>query len=292
MNRRTVRARHGSQAGQSLVEVCVACIALVPLVIGLVYVGQYIHIKHTVQQSAREAAWDAAVAPSTYKVATPDASAEQTSLRARYFGDPKSSIQADPPEPSGFSDSLLVDYSGQRLLQPGQLTLSQYDNSQTPGIEGSVDAVIGKITSAVSKIPMLDGGEFPPDPEGYLTARVDAKTSKAKYFDPLDKLDLDFRSQTVLLADAWNADGAGEKDTDDKSDIYYGSSPIHKRVVREAMPPSAALLNGSLSGGIAGALNFVGSIPILNDFFPTKGLNIGRAAPDVVPYDKLKPYKK
>lgn len=280
------------QRGQSLVEVCVACIALVPLAIGLIYVGQYIHIKHTVQQAAREAAWDAAVSPSTYKKQSPDKSAEQANLRARYFGDGSQPIASAAQAPSSFVDPLLVDYSGLKLLKPGALTLSVYSDDKSPGAEGVVDGVVGKLTSLASKLPFTRGGEFPPDPDGYLTARADAKTAKAARFAPLDKLDLDFHAQTVLLADAWNADGPGEQDTAETSDDISKNSPIPSRTVVNAMPPSAAMLGGGFGAGMTKIFNFVGKLPIINVFFPTSGLNFGRAAPDVIPYDKLQPYKK
>lgn len=289
---KTYSTDYRRQRGQSLVEVCVACIALVPLAIGLIYVGQYVHIKHTVQQAAREAAWDAAVSPSTYAKQSPEKNAEQTNLRARYFGDDSQPITSTAKAPSSFVDPLLVDYSGLQLLQPDALTLSTYSNAKSPGAEGVLDEVIGKLSSLVSKLPLTRGGEFPPDPNGYLTARVDAKTAKATRFAPFDKLDLDFHAQTVLLADAWNADGPGEQDTAETSDDISRYSPIRARTVVRSMPPSAALLGGGFGSGITKFLNFVNKLPIINVFFPTGGLNFGRAAPDVIPYDKLQPYKQ
>lgn len=283
------------QCGQSLVEVCVACIALVPLAIGLIYIGQYIHIKHTVQQAAREAAWDAAVAPSVFdpsRQAVPAINVEQTRLRARYFGDAASPVRPDSQVPASFVDPLLMDYSGQQLLQPGSVKLSEYSDDKTPGVEGIVDEIFGKISRTISGLPFARGGEFPPDPKGYLIARVDAKTAKAAHFVPFDTLDLDFHSQTVLLADAWNADGAGERDTHDTSYDTSANSPIPGRTVVNAMPPSAALLGGGFGSSLTKVFNFVGKLPIINVFFPMDGLNFGRAAPDVVPYDKLKPYKE
>lgn len=280
------------EQGQSLVEICVVCIALVPLAIGLVYVGQYIHIKQTVQQAAREAAWDAAISPLTYEIKKTDSSAETTRLRANFFAAIGATIDVTPATPTTFSDTLLQDYTGQQLLKPGQLTLSTYTNEQSPGADGEISVIGGKITQWISKIPGLNGGQFPPDENGYVTAKVAAKTAKAKGFSPFDKLDLDFHSQTALLADAWNADGSGEVDTSDESNLSSNGAPIPNRLVVNSLPPSAALLNGGPSAGLAKIFNFIGKIPIVNTFFPTDGLNFGRAAPDVVPYDKLQPYKE
>lgn len=289
------------QRGQSLVEVCVACIALVPLAIGLVYVGQYIHIKQTVQQAAREAAWDATVAPSTYSLHAPDLEAEQARLHARYFGDPDAAVTSGAAVPSGFSDTLLPDYSGRLLLKPEDLTVTVYKNEKTPGVEGAMDGVINKITgalsSAFSSIGLgSHGSAFPPDPNGYITAKVSARTEKSQNFDPFDTLDLDFQSQTVLLADAWNADGGGEDDHTGKFDAH--SAPIPDRTVRSEityLTPGTALFGGKIGDIVSEVMSFIGSIPVLDKLFPgfeDHAFQPGRTAPDVVPYDKLKPYKE
>lgn len=290
---RTVQVRSAArlQRGQSLVEVCIACIALVPLAIGLTYVGQYVHIKQVVQQAARNAAWDAAVAPSAYQT-TPslDAGTEGTSLRVRYFGAADTVVDATSSAPSAFADPLLTDYAGHALLDPDKVSLSQYTDDTSPGPEGTITTTLADATSVVSKLPFLSGGQFPPDPKGYITARVDATTNLSANFKPFDALHLDFHAQTVLLADAWNAGGAGESDTPGGHTNTYSSAPIPSRTVRKTLPPSAALLGGSVGNVISTIFNTLGSVPILNQFFPTGGLDVGRAAPDVVPADKLQPY--
>src|SRR5690349_21385693 len=77
--RRSPRRR---QAGQSLVEMAVALIVLVPLAAGITLLGQYVHVKAQTQAAARQAAWQATVQPG---YAMPSAGAVQTSLRVRQF---------------------------------------------------------------------------------------------------------------------------------------------------------------------------------------------------------------
>lgn len=273
-----------------------ACIVLVPLVIGLVYAGQYIHLKQTIQQAAREAAWDAAVAPSTYKKDNPDTAVEETRLQARYFAKAGDTVNTSASAPGSFHDPLLLDYSGRTLLKPDKLTLEVYSNNSTPGFEGKLTKWAGDVSNFISKVPGVVGGHFPPDNNGYLLAKVNADTEKAKYFKPLDSLDLHFHAQTALLADAWNADGPGLKDNEKSYEDIYSKSPIPDRTVVMALPPSAAMMGNSVLQGITGALNKVEDIPILGDlmkmFFPLQGLEFGKAAIDVVPYDKLQPYEK
>lgn len=289
------------QRGQSLVEVCVACIALVPLAIGLVYVGQYIHIRQVVQQAAREAAWDAAVAPSTYTKAGLDLATEQQRLRARYFGDAEQSLRSAEHAPKAFADGNLTDYSGLTLLDTKDFTLSSYKNEKTPGMEGSVDQTIGEITGALSdsfsQIGVnKTGSSFPPDPKGYITATTDAKTAMAKHFKPFAAMGLDFKGKTVLLADAWNADGGGEDPKTGRFDAY--GAPVSDRTVRSQityLSLGSAVFGGSIGNLVNKIVDFVGSMPVLDAIFPgfeNHGLQLGRTAPDVVPHDKLKPYKE
>ena len=282
------------QRGQSLVELCVACIVLVPLAIGVMYVGQYIHLNQTTQMAAREAAWDAAVSPNVYRLDSLDTSGEQTRLQARSFADPSIAVQTDASAPNKFTDTLLTDYAGNQILTPGQLTLAVYSNESIPGAEGAVAKTLGDVTKALSAIGISPGGQFPPDPNGYITAQVNAKAARATRFKPLDQMDLTFHSQTALLADAWDADGGGESDTSDSSNDNSSTLPIPKRSVRSAityLAPSTAIFGGDLGKGITTVFNTIGSIPILDQFFPMKGFNPGRTAPDVVPVDKLATYK-
>lgn len=282
--------------GQSLVEVCVACIALVPLAIGLVYIGQYIHVKHTMQQAAREAAWDAAVSPAVYKVsASLDADSEQARLRARYFAKPSAPISVEAQSPHAFADSLLTEYDGNTLLQPGKFTIATYKDEATPGLEGQISGVMSTVTKELKKLDIANthGGQFPPDPNGYLTAEVNAETEKSRNFKPLDRLDLNFHAQTVLLADAWNADGSGEND---EGQVDTNGMRIPDRSVRSAityLAPGTALFGGKLGSTSHKILKIIGQIPILDDFYPSLDkFEPGRTSPDVVPFDKLQPYKE
>lgn len=282
------------QRGQSLVELCVACIVLVPLAIGVMYVGQYVHINQATQMAAREAAWDAAVSPKVYSLESLDINGEQASLQARSFADPGAAIQSSASASGKFADTLLVDYAGKQILTPDQLSLAVYSNESTPGAEGVITQTLGKVTDVLSKIGISPGGQFPPDSSGYITAQVNAKAARATHFKPLDQMDLTFHSQSVLLADAWDADGGGEKDTDDSSNDDSSTLPIPKRSVRSAityLSPSTAIFGGDLGKGLTTVFNAIGSIPLLDQFFPMKGFNPGRTAPDVVPVDKLASYK-
>lgn len=291
-----IRGGKHRQRGQSLVETCVACIVLIPLAIGVMYVGQYIHMKQVTQMTAREAAWDAAASPQLYGLQVLDTSGEQTRLQARNFADPGAAIQtgATVSVSNTFADTLLVDYAGQQMLKTNKLTLSVYTNNQTPGAEGQIDQLLGGVSTILSKFPMgANAGKFPPDSNGYITAKVDANAQPATRFAPLDTMNLDFNSQTVLLADAWDADGSGE-DANGKNDSQ--SLPIPKRSVRETiadLAPGTAIFGGSLGSLVNTVGGVIDDIPVLDDIFPGfKNFQPGKTSPDVVPADKLATYKE
>lgn len=282
------------QRGQSLAETCVACIVLIPLAIGIVYLGQYIHLNQTTQMVAREAAWDAAVSPQLYGLKPLDTSGEQTRLQSRSFADPAAVIQTGAKVSGSFADTLLTDYAGNQLLRPDQLTLSVYQNSKTPGVEGQIDSLVGKVSSALSGLDLNASGRFPPDPNGYITARADAKAARATRFDPLDQMNLDFHSQTVLLADAWDADGAGENDANGEDNS--NTLPIPDRSVRRSvalLAPSTVIFGGPLGKLVDTVSHIIGEVPGIDDFFPgLDKLQLGRTSPEVIPPDKLATYKQ
>lgn len=285
--------RH-QQRGQSLAETCVACIVLIPLAIGVMYLGQYIHMKQVTQMTAREGAWDAAASPQLYRLQALDTSGEQSHLQARNFADPGAAIQTGASVPGAFADTLLVDYAGQQMLQTNKLTLSIYQNSQTPGAEGQIDKLLGGVSAILSKFPMgSSAGKFPPDANGYITAKVDAKAQPATRFAPLDTMNLDFNSQTVLLADAWNAGGSGE---DANGKDVSRSLPIPGRSVRDTiadLAPGTAIFGGELGSIVHTVGGVIDDIPVLDDIFPGfKNFEPGKTSPDVVPADKLTSYKK
>jgi hypothetical protein len=88
------------------------------------------------------------------------------------------------------------------------------------------------------------------------------------------------------LADAWNANGSGE---DNK-----GNSTHVPRSVRTSITPltPSEWVGSSWDKGISSVVHVLGEIPLVKDLI-TPGFDdfeLGRAAPDVVPSDKLVRY--
>jgi hypothetical protein len=276
------------QRGQSLVEMAIACIVLVPLGVGVTLLGQYIHIKQQAQSAARAAAWAATVDPGLVKESLPGKSGVATNLRMRQFADTSTAIGADDKTPSKFADPMLTTFAGRELLKPGGVTLSIYKQEKSSGY---LEKAMGIVSAATDTL-----GNLPPNGKGLVTAEVHVKPEKIiggdgsalAFLDPMDKLQLDFSARTVLLADTWDAAGGGEKDGKGIS----GASERTVRHVIQGLVPTAALGDkfDSVASDVTGIL---GKIPIVNELF-TPNLDkfrLGRMAPDVIPTDKLVKYE-
>lgn len=279
-----------TQRGQSLVEMAIACIVIVPMFLGVMLLGQYTHIRQQTQAAARTAAWDAAVSPSIVNSVggLPSQTTEQTRMQALQFGKTDAQLK-NITAPSRLQDPMLTTFAGRDLVLARNVTLGTYTNAKSPALSETILGPLGQGSKAIGL------GSFPPDNNGLITAEVHVKpehitdsSGKALAFlDPLDTMDLDFHGRTVLLADAWNADGAGEN-----SDGQPYNDTL--RSVRSAIKPltPSEWAGNSIDGGIDKFMNILGDIPVIDDVL-TPGWNefrLGKTAPDVVPSDKLVRY--
>lgn len=276
------------ERGQSLIEMAVALIVLVPLAAGVMLLGQYIHIKQRTQAAAREAAWAATVDPALAKTQLPNQTRVQAELRSRQFADAKTAIRSNASAPPKFGDTMLTTFANQELLKTSGLSLSVYKQEAPPDYFSKGLDTIGKLTKTLGKLP--------PNTQGLVTAEVHAKPelitgtdgSPLAFLDPLDTMQLDFNARTVLLADAWNASGGGEDKEGEAVNDPSGRSV--RSVIRPLVPSDWA--GSSFDGGFNKVIDFLGKIPIVDDMF-TAGwshFHFGRTAPDVVPTDKLVKY--
>ena len=277
------------QRGQSLVEMAIACIVLVPMFVGVMFLGQYIHLRQQTQAAARTAAWDATVSPAivNHTGGLPAEGGEQDRMRVLQFGKPDSRLNSIAA-PGQLQDPMLKTFAGRDLVLVRNVTLGTYTNGKSPGVLETALGPIGSVTKSAGL------GSFPPDNNGLITAEVHAKPEHLtdssgralKFLDPLDTMDLDFHGKTVLLADAWNANGSGEDGNGKDTNVF--------RSVRAAIKPlvPADLIGGTLDNGINDVVHVLGKLPLVNDLI-TPGFDkfeLGKTAPDVVPSDKLVRY--
>lgn len=151
------------QHGQSIVEMTVLCLVLVPLFLLIPILGKYVHIRQQSQQATRAAVWEATASRS---YAVPNAGHVRPQLIARHFGAAGSKIISVAPTSTAerLGNPLLNTFSDQPLLQRSDITLNAYVNDREPGI-------MGKLTSLITKLP----GNFPPNERGLITASMDMR---------------------------------------------------------------------------------------------------------------------
>jgi TadE-like protein len=271
------------QHGQSLVEMAIACVVIVPMFLGVMLLGQYMHLREQTQAAARTAAWDATVSPSIVNKAggLPSQGDEQDRIRALQFGTAAAKL-SNITAATKLQDPMLTTFAGRDLVLTQNVTLGTYTNTQSPGGMEKALAAIGQLTG------------FPPDGSGLITSEVhvrpehltDAAGRALTFLDPLDTMDLDFYGRTVLLADAWNANGSGEDGSGNPTNTF--------RSVRSELRPLApsTLLGGAFNNGISSMVRILGKIPLVDQLI-TPGFDqfeLGKTAPDVVPSDKLVKY--
>lgn len=286
MSARAVRGSYRrTQRGQSLIEMAIALIVLVPLAAGVMLLGQYIHIKQQTQSAARAAAWDATVAPEVANRSMSEQAEAMKNLRARQFSDTKAVVSSTTNSPGVLGDPMLTTFSNQELLKSSGVELTVYSQEKGPSVFDKALGMLGKVSDTL-----------PPNPEGLVTAEVHARPELIKgvdgqglaFLSPLDTEQLDFSARTVLLVDAWNAAGGGENR--DGSPVGGASNRTVRKVIKPLVPTNWA--GDSIIGGFNEVMHMLGNVPIVNKVLTTNfdKVEFGRVAPDAVPADKLVKY--
>jgi hypothetical protein len=272
----------------------VAMLALAPLSAGIMLIGQYIHMQQTTQLVAREAAWAATVDPALLNQRLPEANILQARLRADQFAPANQPIHSNAATPSRYADPMLTTFAGKTLLQMADLSLVSYSQtSSTSDIGKAVDSVGGVLDMFGLK------NSLPPNKQGLVTAQVTATSqqvlnsagSPVAFLGGTASERFVFSATTVLLADSWDAAGGGE--TLDGDAVQGAKANRTVRATISPMVPSTWL--GKFTGVVNGAVKLLESVPGLNQIMGMtphdSQFELGRTAPDVVPVDKLVPYK-
>lgn len=280
-----MRTSRRTQRGQSLVEMAIALLVLVPLAAGVMLLGQYFHIKQQTQAAARAAAWEATVSPEVANRGMPDRSRVLQSLGPRQFSHTKTGLTSATQNPQVLGDPMLTTFANQELLKPSGITLTVYSQEKGPGVFDKALGLLEKVSDTL-----------PPNPNGLVTAEVHARPELIKgadggglaFLSPLDTMQLDFSAKTVLLADAWNAAGGGEEA--DGRPIPRASNRTVAKVVTPLVP--TRLAGNSTMKSLNDMMHLLAKIPFFNDVLTTHfdKLEFGKVAPDAVPADKLVNY--
>ncbi|WP_036209702.1 hypothetical protein [Novilysobacter arseniciresistens] len=243
---------------------------LVPLFLLVPILAKYIHLQHKGEQMARASAWQATV-HKDYGV--PERARMERLLMARHFApanEPvRSTVPAAPSPRSPVPGVFLNTFSNQPLLRRADVQLGRYANRGAPGF---MDDVLDMAES----FP----GEFPPNDKGLVETRVNINPQNlrtidgrpAVYLAPFDTINLRMESHQMLLADAWNAAGAGK-----------GESPHPRSVLAQVR----TLVPSSYLDGVLPDWKIPDVIPVVGVL---DNLDIGHIEPDVVPKPRLEPY--
>jgi hypothetical protein len=269
----------------------VAMLVLVPLSAGVMLLGQYIHLQQTTQLAAREAAWAATVDPALLNQRLPDAGNMQSRLRADQFASANQAIRSNVAIPSRYADPMLTTFAGKTLLQTADLNLVSYSQTSPPSIIGWAMDSIGAVLDTVGLKNSL-----PPNKQGLVSAQVTATSQQVlsgaghpvTFLGATATERFAFSATTVLLADSWDAAGSGE--TRDGDAVSGAGANRTVRATISPMVPSTWL--GKFTGVVNGAVKVLEDVPFLSQMVGlTSQFELGRTAPDVVPTDKLVPYK-
>jgi hypothetical protein len=269
------------QRGQALAEMAILAAVLVPMFLLIPILGKYAHTNQTTQQAARAAAWEATVAHDYEWNSLNDAAWREKQRKLvldRHFGDALDPIRSEPLDAAAdakVGNVMMNTFSDQALVQRNNVSLSPFKNEDA----GLISSVLDNVGGFLESLP----GDFPPNKNGLVTAElvVNPENLKTKegdavtYLRPFDNINLEFRSQHVLLADAWGAAGSGLTSTRKRS--------VHNQV--KTLVPASYF--GDLSG-VMEDLDFLESVPLVG--VPTR-LRPGYIQPDIVPKDRLQPYQ-
>ncbi|HUI61164.1 MAG TPA: hypothetical protein VLX90_13130 [Steroidobacteraceae bacterium] len=206
------------QRGQSMTEFLVAMAAIVPLFLGIVYVGKFVDIKHQAVQASRFAAFERAMDPdSTHE----SLQVLQEETRARFFTDGarnqgKIGFQDSTSglATSGTTNAAWYQLNGTPLLQ-------NYSGIQVNASSNSMD--VGSFT-AVNQASRVFSNL---NRNGQIQADVVVPISNiASLPAPLNNLNLNVAARTVVAGDTW--EGSSSRNVADQQTFAtdWGKNPV------------------------------------------------------------------
>lgn len=245
------------QRGQAMAEFAVAMLVLMPLILGIIYMGKFADIKHQVIQASRFAAFERAIDPSPSAQEVDPTIQEET--RARFFTDASQHPIGNKDSTSGLTTASSENPLWGQL--DGEALIDKYSDVKVALSHSTLGS--GAVTA------MNDAGQlyFSQHSDGMVQADVSVPVVNiASLPAPLNALNLNIASTTVVGGDAWNAGGA---------------QSVINNITVAAVPMKVASGSGPL-GAFAGALNTIASVGFCL-LAGTQAPQFGLIEPDVVP---------
>lgn len=254
-----------------MTEFVIAMLVIVPLVLGVIYIGKYEDLKFSAVQASRYAAFDRVFDPSQRHKSS---SVLQEETRARFFTDPMLKNQGAV----AFQDSTQGQQGkGQRTTQ-GTLNQNWYGTGGDPVVKQYPDITLnvqntGPSGTSSKALDLLAGPvNFKINDPGIAQADVQVKLANVATFAPLRQLNLNLDVSTAVLTDGYNAGGATSPSANNVHDrtfadwgLIFGKIPGFQQLL-------SIVNNGIVAVGWQA----------LSD---TNGPQWGCVLPDVVPAD-------
>ena len=249
--------------GQSLVELLVAMLALLPLFFGIAWVAKVLDLRLATVAAARTLAFECTVRAGACAAEHPDPTLADE-IRRRHFAGHAADVRSDGRD-AGTREPFWVDRYGAPLLeQPGAVTIdvSRLRFDSPLAFAGGLG---GGFADAVRTLSEFAGpGRFGLGIDGGLIAtQVRARIASGRAADGwirrLAAMPLESSARTAILTDAWNASGPyGEAPDSVESRVAAGSRvPGLQPAIDAGWLPVRGLL------GIGSALGFESSAGLL-----------------------------
>jgi hypothetical protein len=188
-----------AQRGQAMTELIAAMAVLLPLILGVIYIGKFSDVKHQAIQASRYAAMSRALDPNRQRSDT----VIRNETVARFFRDAdkykeiRRNDQATAPT-AGDTNPLWTQVNGEQIL-------NRYSD---------VNVSLGRSTAADGTLGLLNG------PASLLydnlesrfgvAANVEVPLARITHFAPLNGFDVRIGATTVMAGDPWSAAGADD----------------------------------------------------------------------------------
>ena len=251
--------------GQALIELAVALIALVPLFLGISWLGRVIDLRQATIAAARQAAFECTVRVA--QCATSGQSGDiEGEVRRRVFGapgySPLSGEQASGRVSPEATDRLWVDRLGQPLLERFEDVTVEIApvrfNTPFAFAAGQGDRAFPGAVRVLSDLAGPGRFGLPLD-EGLLEARVQVEMTRSgsvwTWMRQLTSMPLTLTARLTLLTDAWSASGPRGPAADSvEARVAAGAAvPVVEPALRAAWMPVRALIATASAVGLESA---------------------------------------
>jgi hypothetical protein len=252
------------QRGQAITEFVVAMLVLLPLVLGVIYIGKYEDVKYSAIQASRYVAFERVLDPSSApRHKTDPVLAEET--RARFFTDPMPSNHGAV----GYQDST----------QGRTLSTNWYGTGGDPAINPISGIGVAVQPATGLQIPLnqafdsLARANFDIKDPGVAEADVTVPLANVVHFAPLSNLNLTIDAKTTVLTDGYNAGGADPGAPNNVHDrVYFDWGIVLGKI------PGLKTAMDAIDNSIVAKLGW-------QALSGTDGPRWGCVTPDVVPSD-------